>query len=125
MRLNHDCIRSTLLFIEKNHKSGIFLQLEQFLDSKELSQFETDDIKYTLLQLKDAKFINGTPGYGNNSLVSFSCSGLTWKGNEFIDTIRDDKVWKKTKQATAKLSSASLPILSSLATKILSNFLGL
>ncbi len=125
MRLNHECVRSTLLFIEKKHKPGLFIQLNQFLNSKELSAYSDDDIKYTLLQLMDANFIVGTPRYGGNSLIMLSCGGLTWRGSQFVDNIRDDKVWRKTKHAASKLSSVSLTILSSLATTILSKILGL
>lgn len=125
MRLNHECVRSALLFIEEEHKLGMFLQLPEFLDAKSLSEFSKDDIEYTLLQLTDAGFIVGKARYGGNTLVSFSCAGLTWNGSQFIDTIRDDKVWRKTKDAVSKLSSVSLTVLSSLATAILSKLLGL
>lgn len=125
MRLNHECVRQTLLFIEDKHKPGLFIPLDSFFNAENLTDFSNEDIVYTILQLKDAGFINGEPRYGNNQLVAFSCGGLTWKGSEFIDTIRDNTVWSKTKSAASKLSSVSLTILSGLATKILSSFLGL
>lgn len=101
------------------------MQLNQFLSADDLAQFNDDDIKYTLLQLLDAGFIKGKPRYGGNQLTIFSCGGLTWQGHQFIDTIRDPKIWRKTKEAASKLESASITILSSLASTILSKFLGL
>ena len=126
MRLNHDCVRDVLLFIEQEHRPGRFISLQQFLSADVLSDhYSADDIKYTLLQLLDAGFIQGTPTYTYNSLAMFSCGGLTWNGCQFIDTIRDNKVWHQTKIAASKLSSVSMTILSSIATKALSKILGL
>ena len=126
MRLNHDCVRDVMLFIEEKHKPGMFIFLKDFLDDDKLSEnYTAEDIQYTLLQLLDAEFIKGKPSYASNVLATFSCGGLTWKGSQFIDTIRDNKVWSKTKNATSKLSSVSITILSSIATKALSKILGL
>lgn len=58
MRLNHDCVRDVLLFIEQEHRPGRFISLQQFLSADVLSDhYSADDIKYTLLQLLDAGFI--------------------------------------------------------------------
>jgi hypothetical protein len=36
---------------------------------------------------------------------------LTYKGHEFLDTIRDGKVWNLTKDAVKEVSGASLQVL--------------
>ena len=36
---------------------------------------------------------------------------LTWKGHEFLDTIRDPEVWRLTKEGTAKVGGASVEFM--------------
>jgi hypothetical protein len=40
---------------------------------------------------------------------------LTWRGNDFLDNIRDQTVWNKTKAAAQNLGGASWDIISDLA----------
>ncbi|RHW48263.1 hypothetical protein DS832_01480 [Bombilactobacillus bombi] len=61
-----------------------------------------------------------------NLRLSSNITGMTFKGHEYLDNIRDPQVWKETKQTvfqTAK--SASLSIFSSVAAKIITSKLGL
>ena len=61
--------------------------------------YYTDDQEecYHLRIMKDGGLVegwvvdNGIDGY------SSEISGLTWKGHEFLDAIRDDGVWEKVK----------------------------
>ncbi|WP_289761665.1 DUF2513 domain-containing protein [Lactobacillus intestinalis] len=123
MKLNHDCVRSTLLFIEANHKPGIFLQLEQFLNSEELSKFDTDDIKYTLMKLSETKYLHDNIRIVQGKLVYYSTGALTWEGHKFLDTIRDPKVWKTTKTIVSHLESVSITLISNVASKVLENYI--
>jgi hypothetical protein len=51
---------------------------------------------------------------------------LTMKGHDFLDSIRNDGVWKKVKeQVTEKGGGFTMEILRSLATQALSQLLGL
>lgn len=126
MKLDHDCVRDVLIYIEDKHKMGSFLHLDDFLDAKELHKYDPDEIKYVLLKLLEAKYIEASPpAYSNGILVEFSCGGLSWDGHQFLENIKDPKIWKKTKKAASKVASASLTILSSLAASILSKYLGI
>lgn len=40
---------------------------------------------------------------------------LTWNGHEFLDTIRDAEVWKRTKAGAEKAGNASVSFLWELA----------
>jgi len=35
-------------------------------------------------------------------MYSFGVSSLTWEGHEFLDKIRDETIWSKTKDAISK-----------------------
>jgi len=41
---------------------------------------------------------------------------LTWKGHEFIDSIRDPEIWRKTKDGATKVGSWSVKLLGDIAT---------
>lgn len=125
MKLDHECVRSILLTIEEKHKYGKVLRLEEILQSDRLSEFNEDEIKYVLIKLADAEYITGQPQYGSNELVYFDCQGLTWNGHQFLDTIRDPKVWKKTKEIASKLTSVSITMLSSIGSQVLTKLLGI
>lgn len=125
MKLNHECVRSILLAIEEKHQYGKVLRLEEILQSDRLSEFNEDEIKYVLIKLADAKYIEGTPQYGSNELIYFDCNGLTWSGHQFLDTIRDPEVWKKTKRIASKLTSVSITMLSSIGSQVLTKLLGI
>ncbi|MBM7835968.1 hypothetical protein JOC62_003020 [Clostridium sardiniense] len=38
-------------------------------------------------------------------------SNLSWTGHNYIDNIRDDKIWSKTKAATSKIHQLNLQLL--------------
>jgi hypothetical protein len=41
---------------------------------------------------------------------------ITWMGHEFIDSIRDPEIWRKTKEGAAKVGSWSLKLMGEMAT---------
>lgn len=51
---------------------------------------------------------------------------LTWHGHDFLDNIRNDTVWEKTKQQLAKVGgTASIEIISQVAASFVRKLLGL
>lgn len=48
--------------------------------------------------LEDAGLVTSCGiNYADNGIYSFSVGGLTWDGAEYLDKIRDDSLWEKTK----------------------------
>jgi hypothetical protein len=43
---------------------------------------------------------------------------LSFKGHEFLNTVRDEKVWSRTKEIAQKTGNFSLDILKTIAVKI-------
>ena len=110
MRLNPDCIRDILLYIEENTNSKkpyiVFKTICLALD------YDADTIDYHIRKLDSANLFDDV-AYGNNTI---SCiSSLSWEGHSYIDNIRDPKVWKSIKKSTGKFASISMPILVQLA----------
>ena len=40
---------------------------------------------------------------------------ISWEGHEFLDKVRDDEIWRKTKEGASSLGSWSVKILGELA----------
>lgn len=40
---------------------------------------------------------------------------LTWEGHDFLDTIRDDEVWRRTKAGASKVGGWSLDLIKDIA----------
>ena len=54
----------------------------------------------------------------------FFANRLTWKGHEFLDTIRSDTIWQKTKKVFAKEGiSMSFDLVESVASEVAASVL--
>ena len=121
MKLKQDCVRYVLLNLEAQKIELTFngASADQICSVLANDKFSEDDIYYTLYQLWDGKFIDATVTKVKLGHWPMTVRSLTWKGHELLDNIRDDVVWKKTKEATKSFSSVSLNILSSVAANVL------
>lgn len=92
MKRDMDLVRTILLEIEKS---------DSFVDA---SNFATnnhsfDEVCYHVdlmgsYGLIDAKTYKG----GSGSYIECTIYGLTWDGCDYLDAIRDESIWKKTKE---------------------------
>lgn len=123
MKLNHDCVRSVMLFIENKYKFGTFLLLDDFLNAKELSKYNPEEIKYTLAKLSETNYLHDKINWNNNEIAEYYTGALTWDGHKFLDTIRDNEVWSKTKQITSRFASVSISMIESIASQVISNLI--
>lgn len=116
MKRDMDLIRSLLLEIEGGRVSFSTLSKETAdtlgLDPQEaLSREEAEALEYHLDLLREAgfaEFIELSGGY-------WQVERITWKGHEFIDSIRDPEIWRQTKAGAAKVGSFSVKTLADVA----------
>lgn len=119
MKLIHDCVRDVMLDIEEN------LTLYQTVSSVDiqnrLKKYSHDDIYYTCQKLQEAGYLNV------DFFINGSCSieAMTYNGHQFLDSIRDDGIWKEVKSKISKLTSVSLPIIYQVASQAIITKLGL
>lgn len=109
MQRDLDLIRSILLKIESNDRD----------QSDEWFSLEGEDesaVSYNLELLVEAGFVEalrnidlGTP------FPHFVRTRLTWTGHEYLDQVRDPKIWRKTKAASSKLGGVALPMIADIA----------
>jgi hypothetical protein len=76
-----------------------------------------DQIDYHLRLLRDQDFLDcpGEPFLSGK----FPFRGLTWAGHDFLDSIRDDDVWHKTKAHAQQVGSWTVDILAGLAKAVI------
>lgn len=124
MKLDQDCVRDLLLAVEELSQVNKTASLEHYVENSNLKEksYSEEELMYTASRLKEAGFIHSQP---NGDFSYYFVSTLTYDGHVFLDTIRDPKVWAKTKEVTSRLASVSLPIVAEIGSKYLKNLLNL
>ena len=119
MKLNHDCIRKTLLYFEETLDCYGTLELSNF----SLDGFSEEDTLYSIKKLTDAGFISARILDDVTGDILITVTEITWEGHKFLDTIRDNQVWKETKNILSKVSSCSISFVSTIASQVLTNLI--
>lgn len=120
MKLNQDCVRDLLLYLEDN----LSYENDVTVNNITLKQYSSIDLVYTADKLKEAGIINCTISnyiYENSPIIHVS--SITYKGHQFLDNIRDDKVYTKTKSILSTFKSVSIEIISETAAKVIVNMI--
>ncbi len=122
MKRDWDIIRTILLKTENK---------EEFSPIT-LSDFSTDKrafVSYNVELLLESGLIKGyMSSINNDSRIGqdFSIYRLTWEGHEFLDSIKNDNVWKKTKDTFSQnCISMSFDLMKSMANEVAKPLLGL
>ncbi len=114
MQRNWDMIREILTRLEKMPDTDSMLQLSDF----PLNQ--ASEYSYNMELLIEAGLVEGQifKALGGGP-TRFFVQRLTWHGHEFLDSIRSDTVWDKTKKTfAAKGTDMTLDLVKSVATDI-------
>lgn len=133
MRLNPDCVRALLLVLEEE------LQFDEALTYPHISfahitknpmlkDYPAADIAYTTLKLMEAGFINAATIPGDDTFDALYAS-ITYEGHQFLESVRKEENWKKTKEVCGKIGSFTLKSIKSVAegvaTAAIKNYFGL
>lgn len=120
MKRNLDLIRTLLLHFEakSDHAAEKATHIEGY---DELT------VKYHVLLLAQAKLIDYEPELTTTGRIIRAIPfGLSWHGHEFLDSVRNDKVWEQVKDR-ARREGTEMPfeIVKSLALDIVKKLIGL
>ena len=114
MERDWDLIRHLLLEIEKKQDTR---PVDLTIESHPAST-----VTYHLELLAAAGLIEGIRTAGD----AYYPRGLTWQGHDFLDAIRDETVWNKTKRIMKeKVGSLSFDVLKTLASSVAKEVLDL
>lgn len=133
MKLNKECIRDMLLYIEEHciyyddAKFGHRLHEVTWLElsqSTELSQYTLDDKYYTVQKLFEGRFIQGTvvPKNCYHRFTRAYINSLTLSGHKLLDNIRPEPVWNKTKGILHKIGDFSIDVMSQVAGEVMAAY---
>lgn len=123
MKLNLDCVRQLLLCVEDNtglRKYCYFidsgLEKSQIVIGESpipppdyqiglLKKFDNDELIYHINYCVDAELLSTLTPPGSYQI---GIADLTPKGHDFLENIRDNKVWSGVKSIATKVGSKSL-----------------
>lgn len=112
-----------MLSIESSKNITGPLEDELLANLSNYGEYDRNQIAYTVMKLKEAKYITGDVRWGNNQPAIISPGNLTYEGHKFLDNIRDDGVWKDTKNILSKFSSVSLTLVSNVAAGVITQII--
>ena len=108
MKRDMDLVRDILLYSEELNQGGNVIRMNY----AHFPKYTPDQIYGHTRMLREqgllrdcTQTISGPP-----SLV-----GLTWSGHDFLDAVRDETVWEKTKNAATEGGGFTIDILKQLA----------
>lgn len=119
MKLNHDCVRDLLLYVEEN--LGYNDELE--VNRMHLKDYSLEELLYTSEKLAEAGYIDYYPIEIDNEYSIILINSISYKGHQFLDTVRDNEVWTKTKRVLSILKSVSIEITSETASKVINHII--
>ena len=112
MKRDLELIRNILLLIEScPDVPPMTLRLDSFLDiSRSLNI-----ISMHLELLRDAGFIEARVLSVDSGVKNFEVTRITFAGYEYLDSVRDAKIWRDVKQKIATVGGATFGIIKAVA----------
>lgn len=115
MKRDMDLIRTILLKVEADPTFDGLSQTTN-IDAARLGIIDHSEkeVTYHIVQLIEAGLLAG-----NMKLAGISClvviHKLTWAGHDFLDTVRDPKIWEKTKKEVEAAGGFTFELVKDLA----------
>ena len=118
MKLNPDCIRDILFVVENNATYSNDVSEETMF--KELgSKYPREEILYHVRQCEHSGlFLKVVHYFGG-----FSIQDLSPYGHQFINDIRQDNNWNRTKDIAKNVGSFSLDVLKDISSQVITNLI--
>jgi hypothetical protein len=110
MKRDMDLIRKILLQIEEENQLVSLADLVQ----KNL-EINIDELRYNVRQLYDSEYISGNILDYMSGAYDLQRIKLSWKAHDFIDSVRDDEIWKKTKKSADEVRGFTFDLMKDLA----------
>lgn len=121
MRRNMDLVREILIEVSKSDKEVRASDI-----AEKSSKYSLEEIIYNIKIMGEGNLINVYIDEREVGVVDAYVMGITWHGNEFLDSISSNEIWEKIKNNFSdKIINIPFDILTSLAKLYLKNKLGL
>ncbi|KSU21085.1 hypothetical protein LMG9449_0521 [Lactococcus lactis subsp. lactis] len=122
MRLNPDLIRDILFAVEEKSSPNEIVDSDYIY--KKTNQYDTDAVFYHVKQAElSGMFTEVVYYYSSDEEQPFSIMDLSPDGHKFVNEVRNDTSWAKTKDIAASIGNFSFDALKSIASSVGSDFL--
>lgn len=130
MKLNPDCVRDTLLYLEDNiaytnnpiSMEHTEINIDEATNNIAAKYSHTkEETRYSIEKLLEVGYIQiKNPSYdAQRYLVSGNIYDISWNGHNFLNNIRPQSVWDATKRGASRLGLMSVHALSTISMKII------
>jgi len=116
-----DFIRELLLKVEEDREMDGY-HYKSF-DSSDFTGRTNEEISYHVEQLIEAGLLKGSEGTLDG--IAPPISRLTWNGHEFLDSIKDVRIWERVKARLEGLSGITFTVVAAIAEAEIKKHLGL
>lgn len=125
MKLNPDCMRDILFYLEEHLTISEDLEFERIsmYDLTQHLNYSIQEIANTLIVLDEAGYIIAARDYGSDRITELNVCRITYDGYQFIETIRPEPVWKKVKSTGKHIGSFSIDVITQIATNVLTSMI--
>lgn len=115
MMRDMDLCRRILFAIEEQYVATAICNLK-------IDGYTTEQVAYHCNVLYEAGLISDYRAqYASGEIYTFGVGSLTWDGHDFLDKIREDTVWNRTKNVMKeKVLPATLDVIKSVSSAIIS-----
>lgn len=103
MKLEKELVREILLAVEAHDEALGWMKLS-------VEGWSPKDVSYHVMLLDEAGLLSGIKLGGLNHF-EWQPKRLTYAGHEFLDTVRDPEIWRRTKDGAEKAGVAGLGML--------------
>lgn len=126
MELKLDLIRDVLLYAESLPLGQTSLDFP-VSESPFLKKYTEEEIVYALSKMgnDDGRLVKGSIQWSNAKPYFWSIGAPTYLGHQYLDNIREQKIWDHVKKKAKTVGSVSLPILNQIAIAYIKQSLGL
>lgn len=125
MKLNPDCMRDILFYLEE------YLSISEELEFEEISMYDLaqhldypiQEIANTLVILDETGYIISVRNDNDDRIADLDVYRITYDSYQFIETIRPEPVWEKVKSTGKHIGSFSIDVITRVATTVLTSMI--
>ena len=112
MKRDMDLVRRLLLLVEEQGNDR-----NDWIEHVSVEGYTEKQVNHHVWLLGDGGYIEFIDLSADDTCYRPRC--LTWKGSEFIETVRDRDIWERTKSIAKKVGASSPDVLMQIATKLI------
>ncbi|WP_288867900.1 DUF2513 domain-containing protein [uncultured Parvimonas sp.] len=118
MKLNYDCVRDVMLYLEENLIFG-----NPIRDTNINLNYDIKEIRYSLLKLHEINYLDGSVSKYMDGDYSVITTDITFYGHKFIGEIQSDTIWDKTKSVSKDLGIQTINGITQIASSVISSLI--